>query len=218
MMEYNTTREGLNIKEYGRNVQKLVQYALTIEDREKRTAFAKLIVQIMGTLNPQANNAGDFRHKLWDHLYVISEYKLDVDGPYPPPTKEAIEAKAPKMDYQNNKIRYKVYGSNMEKIIEKAIEFEEGPEREALIKTIANHLKKSYLNWNRDSVNDDLIFEHLEVLSDGKLEVENKNILATTSDILARTRKRKPAKSFSKGSKGSKGSKTSNNKKWKKRY
>ncbi len=216
-MDYNTTREGLNIKEYGRNVQKLVQYALTIEDREKRTAFAKLIVQIMGTLNPQANNAGDFRHKLWDHLYVISEYQLDVDGPYPPPSKEAIEAKAPKLEYQNNNIRYKVYGSNMEKIIAKAIEFEEGPEKEALIKTIANHLKKSYLNWNRDSVNDDLIFEHLEVLSDGKLKVEDRSMLASTSDILARTRKKKPMKSQSKGSKG-KGPKSSNNKKWKKRY
>jgi hypothetical protein len=217
MMEYNTTREGLNIKEYGRNVQKLVQYALTIEDREKRTAFAKLIVQIMGTLNPQANNAGDFRHKLWDHLYVISEYQLDVDGPYPPPSKEAIEAKAPKLEYQNNDIRYKVYGSNMEKIIAKAIEFEEGPEKEALIKTIANHLKKSYLNWNRDSVNDDLIFEHLEVLSDGKLKVEDRSMLASTSDILARTRKKKPIKNQTKGSKG-KGSKGSSNKKWKKRY
>ncbi|NOX48820.1 MAG: DUF4290 domain-containing protein [Chlorobi bacterium] len=216
-MDYNTTREGLNIKEYGRNVQKLVQYALTIEDREKRTAFAKLIVQIMGTLNPQANNAGDFRHKLWDHLYVISEYQLDVDGPYPPPSKEDIEAKAPKLEYQKNNIRYKVYGSNMEKIIAKAIEFEEGPEKEALIKTIANHLKKSYLNWNRDSVNDDLIFEHLEVLSDGKLKVEDRSMLASTNDILARTRKKKPMKSQSKGSKG-KGSKSSNNKKWKKRY
>jgi len=215
-MEYNTTREGLNIKEYGRNVQKLVQYALTIEDREKRTAFSKLIVQIMGTLNPQANNAGDFRHKLWDHLYVISEYELDVDGPYDPPTKEAIEAKPPKLDYQNNTIRYKVYGSNMEKIIEKAINFEEGPEKEALIKTIANHLKKSYLNWNRDSVNDDLIFEHLEVLSDGKLKVADKNMLTSTSEILARTRKKKPMKN-QKGPKG-KGSKGSNNKKWKKRY
>ena len=216
-MEYNTTREGLNIKEYGRNVQKLVQYALTIEDRGKRTAFAKLIVQIMGTLNPQANNAGDFRHKLWDHLYVISDYKLDVDGPYDPPTKETIEAKTPRLEYKNNTIRYKVYGSNMEKIIEKAINFEEGPEKEALIKTIANHLKKSYLNWNRDSVNDDLIFEHLEVLSDGKLKVVDKNMLTSTSEILARTRKKKPTKNQSRGSKG-KGSKGSNNKKWKKRY
>ena len=193
-MDYNTTRDKLIISQYGRNVQKLVKYCMSIEDREKRTNFAKLIVQIMGQLNPGARDSGDFRHKLWDHLYVISDFKLDVDTPYTMPSPDTFNAKPDSLDYSENNIKYKMYGSNVDKIVNAAIDYEEGPEKDALVHAIANHLKKSYLNWNRESVDDDLIFEHLEVLSKGKLKLREDLSLNSTSDILARHRKKKVVK------------------------
>ncbi|MCD4789879.1 MAG: DUF4290 domain-containing protein [Bacteroidales bacterium] len=193
-MEYNTTRDKLVISEYGRNVQKLIKYAITIEDRKKRTDFTKIIVQIMGQMNPQVRDSGDFRHKLWDHLFIIADFKLDVDSPYPPPSIEFLTAKPEKLSYRENNIDFKIYGTNISKIIEVAIDFEEGPEKDALVHTIANHLKKSYLNWNRDSVSDDLIIEHLNTLSKGKLKLSEDRKLNATSDILARNRKKKPSK------------------------
>jgi hypothetical protein len=193
-MEYNTQRDKMIISEYGRNVQKLVNYAKTIEDREKRTKFSKLIIQIMGQMNPSARDSGDFRHKLWDHLYIISDFELDVDAPYDMPSKESLEAKPERLNYGENNIEFKMYGTNIEKIIKAAIAYEEGPEKDALVHTIANHLKKSYLNWNRESVDDSLIFEHLRVLSDGKLKLSDDKTLTSTSDILARNRKKKVVK------------------------
>jgi hypothetical protein len=193
-MEYNTTRDKLIISQYGRNVQKLVKFAMIIEDREKRTNFAKSIVQIMGQLNPGTRDSGDFRHKLWDHLFVISDFKLDVDSLYPMPSSDSFSAKPEKLHYGENSIKYKMYGSNVAKIIDAAIKYEEGPEKDALVHAIANHMKKSYLNWNRESVDDDLIFEHLKVLSGDKLKLSEDKSLSTTSDILARSRKKKPAK------------------------
>ena len=193
-MEYNTTRDNLIISQYGRNVQKLVKHAIAIEDREKRTDFAKMIIQIMGQMNPYARESGDFRHKLWDHLHIISDFKLDVDSSYDVPSREQLAKKPEKLNYREDKIKYKVYGSNLEKIIEIAKDYEEGAEKDALVHTIANHLKKSYLNWNRDSVNDELIFEHLEKLSDGKLKLKEGLRLTTTNDILARNKKKKTTK------------------------
>ena len=190
-MEYNTTRDKLIISQYGRNIQKLVKYCMSIEDREKRTNFAKVIVQIMGQMNQGARDSGDFRHKLWDHLYVISDFKLDVDSSYEMPSPDVFTAKPDAIEYSENNIKYKMYGSNVDKIIKEAIKYEDGPEKDALVHAIANHLKKSYLNWNRESVDDDLIFEHLEVLSDGKLKLNKDLYLSTTSDILARNKKKK---------------------------
>ncbi|MCD4697061.1 MAG: DUF4290 domain-containing protein [Bacteroidales bacterium] len=192
-MEYNTERNKLIISEYGRNVQKLVNYAITIEDREKRTKFAKVIIQIMGQMNPGIRDTGDFRHKLWDHLHIISDFRLDVDAPYNTPTESMLASKPDKLDYNKNTIRYKMYGSNIVKIITKASDFEEGKEKDALVHGIANHLKKSYLNWNRESVDDELIFEHLKVLSKDNLALKDELKLSSTNEILARNKKKKPA-------------------------
>ncbi|GAB4324099.1 MAG: DUF4290 domain-containing protein [Bacteroidales bacterium] len=194
-LEYNTTREKLINSEYGRNIQKLVERAMEIEDREKRTKFAKMIVQIMAQLNPGVRETGDFRHKLWDHLFIISNFKLDVDSPYEKPTPEKIFKKPEPLSYSDNKIRYGMYGANIERIIEKACELEDGWEKDALVHAIANHLKKSYLSWNRESVDDEQIFEHLEVLSKGRLKLKDEYRLSTTNEILQTTRKRKPAQS-----------------------
>ncbi len=185
-MEYNTTRNGLVISQYGRNIQKMIEYTLTVEDRDKRTRAATLIVDVMGQMNPQVKDTVDFKQKLWDHLHIIAGLKLDVDSPYPAPTKQLLEAKPDPIPYQDNKIRYRQYGKNLQRIIEKAIELEDGEEKDAFVKTIANHLKKSYLNWNRDSVNDELIFEHLEILSGGKLKMPVNARLLNTGDILSR--------------------------------
>jgi len=185
-MEYNTTRNFLVISQYGRNIQKMIEYTLTMEDKAKRTRAAYLIVEVMGQMHPQVKDTVDFKQKLWDHLHIISGLKLDVDCPYPAPTKQLLDAKPDPIPYQDNKIRYRQYGKNLQRIIEKAIELEDGEEKDEFVKTIANHLKKSYLNWNRDSVNDELIFEHLEVLSNGKLKMPSNARLLNTGDILSR--------------------------------
>ena len=208
MMEYNTTRDKLLISEYGRNVQKLVNLALEIKDRDLRTKFVKNIVQIMGQINPAVRDSGDFRHKLWDHVHIISDFKLDVDAPYPAPSREILEAKPPKLPYSDNNIRFKIYGSNIEKIIQKASLFDDGPEKDALVHAIANHLKKSYLSWNRESVDDDQIFEHLNSLSNGRLALKEELRLHSTNEILLRNKKKKvappPSRGLRKGKKGMK--------------
>lgn len=169
----------------------MVEYALTIEDREKRTQAAKYIVGVMASMNQQNRDSSDYMRTLWDHLFIISVFRLDVDGPYPKPERDTLERKPDKVLYSDKKIRFRHYGKNIEGIIKKASEFEDGPEKEALIHTIANHLKKSYLNWNRESVDDEVIMHHLEILSDGKLKLTDDQKLTATSDILARNKSRK---------------------------
>jgi hypothetical protein len=193
-MEYNTTRGKLFIREYGRNTQKLIKYVTTIPDKEKRTKFARTIIQIMAQMNPAARETGDFRHKLWDHLHIMSDFKLDVDCPYPLPSSDILIAKPEKLKYSDSDIEFKIYGRNIKRIIDAAIKYEDGPEKDALVHAIANHLKKSYLNWNRESVADDLIFQHLESLSNGKLHMKDELFLNKTSEILGRNKKKKPTK------------------------
>ena len=190
-MEYNTARNKLVISEYGRNIQKMIEYTTTIEDSEKRNKSANLIINIMAQMNPRIRESGDYKHKLWDHMFMISDFKLDVDSPYPKPSKNILYSKPEKIPYQDNNIRFRHYGKNIEKIINKAIEYEDGPEKDALIKTIANHLKKSYLNWNRDSVNDELILDHLASLSKDNLKLNKEVRLNNTSEILERNRRKK---------------------------
>ena len=190
-MEYNSTRKHLVMPEYGRNIQKMILYATSVEDREKRTKIAATIVNIMAQMHPKVKEAGDYKQKLWDHLFIISDFKLDVDAPYPPPPKDVLYHKPEALKYSDVDIKYRHYGQNIQRIIEKAIEYKDGPEKDALIKTIANHMKKSYLNWNRESVNDDLIYKHLEELSGGKLELADDVKLNETNEILARNRKKK---------------------------
>ena len=191
-MEYNTTRETLPITEYGRNVKKMIDYTIAIEDREKRSRLAKAIVGVMSQLNPQMRDNVEFKHKLWDHLFMLSEFKLDVDSPFPVPVRITIDHKPEKISYPTYNIAFKHYGNNIERIIKKAIEMEAGPAKDALVLLIANHLKKSYLSWNRESVTDEVIAEHLELLSEGKLKLSADVKLSETKDILAAT-KRRPA-------------------------
>jgi hypothetical protein len=146
----------------------------------------------MGQLNPSVKESGDYKHKLWDHLFIISDFKLDVDAPYPPPPPLSLSTKPEHLSYHDKEIEYKHYGKNIALMIEKATAYEDGPEKDALIKAIANHMKKSYLNWNRESVNDELIEKHLSVLSKDQLKLNQDFRFTHTNDILAQNQKRKP--------------------------
>lgn len=185
-MEYNTNRPHLKITEYGRNIHKMIEYACSIEDRETRNKAAQTIVSIMIHLNsPQRIDSDELKQKIWDHLYIISDFKLDVDSPYPMPDPNSKEVKVTKCSYPNPNIRYRQYGKIMEKMISKAIEMEDGEEKNALIRYMANHLKKLYLSWNRESVNDELIYEHMKLLSGGKIILDSTVTLEQTRDLIA---------------------------------
>lgn len=170
-MEYNTERNRLVISEYGRNIQRMIEHANNLTDREERNKAARSIIDVMGQLNPHLRDINDFTHKLWDHLFIISDFQLDVDSPYPIPTRQTFEEKPKVLGYPSSNIKYRHYGRIMEAMIQQAIEWPEGREKEALIEMILNQLKKSYIAWNRDSVNDDVIFDHLEQMSGGKLKI-----------------------------------------------
>lgn len=190
-MEYNTTRSKMNISEYGRNIQKMIEQIMNLEDREKRNQQAKATINVMGQLNPHLRDVNDFKHKLWDHLFIMSDFKLDVDSPYPKPSPETLARKPDPLDYSSNNITFKHYGRHIEQIIEKACEMEDGHVKDTLVELIANHLKKSYLTWNRDAVNDDEIAEHLDILSKGRLKLPGDMKLSETSDILSKNKKKK---------------------------
>ena len=201
-LEYNTAREQLVISEYGRNIQKLIDFAKTIENRDERTRYCHFIVQVMGQMNPQ-REGGDVKRKLWDHLHLIANLELDIDSPYPVPEPSAIFAKPEPLKYSDRPVTFKQYGKNIEYIIEKTVELEDEEIKKLMVKIIGNHLKKLYLNWNRESVSDELINDHIKKLSGGKLEITDDIELNATSDILAKTRKKKPThKGDHKGRKG----------------
>ncbi len=170
-MEYNTSRSKMSISEYGRNIQKMIEYIMQIPDREKRNQLTQATINVMGQLNPHLRDVNDFKHKLWDHLFIMSDFKLDVDSPYPIPSEQILTRKPERLHYASHKVSFRHYGRYIEMIIEKACELEEGEEKNALVKLIASQLKKSYLTWNRDAVTDEEIASHLELLSGGKLKV-----------------------------------------------
>ena len=173
-MEYNTLRSKLIIPEYGRHIQQMVDHCLTIQDEQERNEFAEIIIEVMGELNPHLRDVPDFQHKLWDQLFIMSDFQLDVKSPYPIPTKkDTVDSKPNKVYYPNAIYKYRYYGSNIRKMIDVAITWEEGEKQEGLFFAIANHMKKCYLKWNKDTVEDSVIFNHLYELSDGKIDLRN---------------------------------------------
>lgn len=189
-LEYNAERSHLIIPEYGRHLQKLIEQATAIEDAEERNKAAKYIIQVMGSLNPHLRDVLDFQHKLWDQLFIMSDFKLDVESPYPIPSREVLQLKPDVLQYPQNFPKYRYYGNNIKYMIDVANKWDDGDMKNALVKVIANHMKKSYLSWNKDTVKDDVIFEHLCELSDGKLNmIQSTEELISTTDLL-RTNKR----------------------------
>lgn len=189
-LEYNSERQRLLIPEYGRHLQKLIDQATHIEDDEMRNKAAKYIIQVMGSLNPHLRDVPDFQHKLWDQLFIMSDFKLNVESPYPIPSRDVLQLKPDVLQYPQNFPKYRFYGNNIKYMIDVANKWEDGEMKNALVLVIANHMKKSYLSWNKDTVKDDVIFEHLFELSGGKINLlQSTEELLNTTDLL-RTNKR----------------------------
>lgn len=167
-MDYNSQRKKLPLPEYGRNIQNMVDYLFTIEDRDKRNRSAQTVIDVMGNLYPYLRDVAEFKHKLWDHLAIMADFKLDIDYPYNPPTPDILTEKPNIVPYLENRIRYKHYGYIMESLIRKTAELED-EDKEILVELLANHMKKSYVAWNKDGVDDEKIFQDLKELSKGKL-------------------------------------------------
>ena len=184
-LEYNSQRSHLIIPEYGRHLQKLIDQATAIEDKAERNKAAKYIISVMGSLNPHLRDVLDFQHKLWDQLFIMSDFNLDVDSPYPIPSKDILTQKPDRLKYPQNFPKYRFYGNNIKYMIDVANSWEESELKNALVMVIANHMKKCYLSWNKDTVSDEVIFEHLLELSNGKLNLSKSNEeLSNTHDLM----------------------------------
>ena len=205
-LEYNSERSHLIIPEYGRHLQKMVDHAISIEDEKERNKVARSIIAVMGNMNPHLRDVSDFQHKLWDQLFIISDFKLDVESPFPKPTREMLSERPEMLEYPQNFPKYRFYGNNIKRMIDEAIKYEEGPLKEGLVLSIANHMKKSYLNWNRDSVEDQVILDHLNELSNGAINLKNTDEDLSEAANLLRNKK-KHTKAPSKKSNRGKGRK-----------
>ncbi|MBC9933727.1 DUF4290 domain-containing protein [Chitinophaga qingshengii] len=182
-MEYNTTRNYLIMKEYGRNIQKMVEFLVTIEDDEDRQRNAMAVIELMGTLNPHLRNVEDFRHKLWDHLFNISGFNLNVESPYPVPTQEALRAKPDRLPYPKKYPRNRHFGKNLEMVIDKALHEENQEKKEGFTQTVGNYMKLAYSNWHKESVHDDAIKAELLSITNGALDYQTGNTSAASQPV-----------------------------------
>ena len=173
-MEYNTTRNFLIMREYGRHIQKMVEYLLTIEDKEERQRNAYAVIELMGFLNPHLKNVEDFRHKLWDHLFLISDFTLDVESPYPIPTRETLKAKPERLRYPKRYPRFNHLGKNIEVVIDKALKEENPEKKQGFANAVAYYMKLTYSNWHKELVHDDNIQTELSNMTNGELEFNNR--------------------------------------------
>ncbi|MHB1279373.1 MAG: DUF4290 domain-containing protein [Bacteroidia bacterium] len=173
---YNTQRENLRISEYGRNIQEMVTYIKAIDDKTKRTLLAAGVVNVMANLNPHLKEMADYKQKLWDHLFAIADFDLDVDAPYPMPEKEILTKKPDRIPYQGSMIRFRFYGRNVQNMVIAASEMEEGETRTAFINLIASFMLNSCKNWNNESLTEEIIAEHMRILSTGKLDLSPSDI------------------------------------------
>ena len=189
-LEYNTSREEMIIPEYGRHIQKMINYASSRKTKDDRNKLAKAIISIMGNLQPHLRDVPDFQHKLWDQLFIMSDFKLDADSPFEKPSKEILDAKPDPLSYPQSYPKYRFYGNNIKIMIDEAVKWDKGEMKEALIYTIANHMKKCFLNWNKDNVEDAVIFDHLFELSDGKIDIRKSDEELLDSSVLMRPKKK----------------------------
>ncbi len=171
-MQYNTSRERMVIKEYGRSIHEMVKYLLTIEDKEKRQKNAEAVIEIMATLNPHLKNAEDYQHKFWDHLFMISDYQLDVESPYPKPTREIKQQKPSPLPYPKQKIKWNHLGKSFETLFEKAMKETDEEKQKGYVSVLALFMKVAYSNWHKETVHQDMIKDELMVMSKGELVFE----------------------------------------------
>jgi hypothetical protein len=178
IFDYNSTRNKLILSEYGRNVQNMVKYIVALPTKEERNRYAQVVIDLMGFLNPHLRDVADFKHKLWDHLHIISDFQIDVDSPYPKPEIEAIHMKPEPLKYPHQRIKYKHYGKTIELMMEKAKSIEEPDRKQHMVQAIANFMKMAYVQWNKDSVADETILADLRAMSQGQLKLEDNVNLA----------------------------------------
>lgn len=215
-LEYNSERPHLIIPEYGRHMQKMINHCVALETKEERNTMAKAIINVMGNLQPHLRDVPDFKHKLWDQLYIMSDFKLDADSPYEIPSKEELQEKPEGLPYPKSASKYRYYGNNIQTMISVALSWEEddSEKQEALTFVIANHMKKCYLNWNKDTVDDAVIYKHLFELSDGKIDLrESGEELALSKNLL----RKRASQGSNKGKNHSNKGKSNNNHKYRKR-
>ena len=194
-MEYPTLQGKLIMPEYGRNIQQMIAHALTIEDREERTRCVNTIINIMGNLFPYLRDVNDFKHKLWDHVAIMSDFKLDIDYPYEILKQENLYSRPETIPYKNSRIRYMHYGRNLEEMIERVATYPEGELKNEIIRMIANQMKKCFLTWNKEVADDRKIFDDLREMSKGKVDLSEENFkLVESRDVLQVAKKNKPKK------------------------
>ena len=212
-LEYNTQREELKMPEYGRHVQKMIEYVASIPNKEKRNEQIQAAVAVMGTLNPQLRDINDFKHKLWDHVQIISDFKIDIDSPYPTPTRESLSTKPNPIPLHNEPIKATHYGRNIQNMIEVIASREDDEVKTYMIQTLAHYMKQQYIIWNKDSVSDETIFRDIEKLSNGRIVIpQDMQIVSSNPDGQNHQRKNGPKKNMLRG----KDNKMNNNKKRKK--
>lgn len=182
-MNYNTTRTGIEMREYGRHVQDLINYAVTIENKEERQKAAETIIHLMVTLNPNLKNVVDYKQKLWDHLFIMSKFQLDVVSPYPIPTEDTARIKPANLSYPQKNIKYRNYGKNVESMIKKAIDLEDEEKKAAYTEIIGNFMKLAYKNWSNEEVNNDLVKGDLKTMSKGLLEISEEMNIETMTKL-----------------------------------
>lgn len=170
-LDYNTQRDKLHMPEYGRHVQKMIEYVASLPDKEKRNEQIQAVVQVMGTLNPQLRDINDFKHKLWDHVQIISDFNIDIDSPYPTPTRESLSTSPAPIPLQKTPIKAAHYGRNIQNMIDVIAGREDDEVKTYMIKTLASYMKQQYLIWNKDSVSEETIFNDIYKLSDGRIKV-----------------------------------------------
>lgn len=199
-MEYNTQKRVLPLPEYGRSIQNMVDHALSIEDKAERQRCANTIINIMGNMFPHLRDVPDFKHKLWDHLAIMADFKLDIDSPYELIIKDNLYTKPDAIAYPSSKIRYRHYGRTLEKMIKKASEYPEGEEKKQLVTLIANHMKKNYMAWNKENVDDRKIFQDLSEYTNGaiKLDEESIKLLETKAILFRKVKSNNNSRRFSK--------------------
>lgn len=183
-MEYNTQRPHLALPEYGRNVQNMIAFAMELPSKKERNAAAQAIIEVMGQLNPHLRDVEDFKHKLWTHLFIMSDFQLDVDSPYEIPTKESLEEKPQLIKYPSGKITYGHYGKYTEEIIQKISKMDNESDREFYKEVIANFMKKQFLTYNNNMVENHVIANQLRELSKGVLSLEDPDSLQQTNQLL----------------------------------
>jgi hypothetical protein len=189
-MDYNSQREKLILAEYGRNIQNMVNQIMTIEDRDERNRGAQAIIDVMGNLFPYLRDIPDFKHKLWDHLAIMSNFQLDIDYPYDPIKPNVLACKPEVVPYNTGDIRYRHYGRIVQMMIKKTAEYPEGAEKDMLIKMIADHMKKCYLTWNKESVDDEKVMEDFRELAKGRIDLPENMQLSDSKNLVQKPKKK----------------------------